>query len=327
MIRNSLAGFLFILVFASITRAQESSAEFKIVGYYPLTEAMKADVEKVRFDQVTHMDLAFVNPDSSGDFPQDFDALEPFIREAHKNNVKVLYSIGGGAYQGPYHELLKEKNRATLIENLVAKVLEHNVDGVDVDLEAGFAFGAETDPNYGPFVIELAEALREHNKLITTALPTAPGDVVTHEVLSQYDFINIMVYDQTGPWNPKRRGSHSTYGHALDALDYYHRELNIPENKLILGIPFYGHGFGPDLTSPVIGWMTYKEMVSSYAGAEWVDHWHLPNGYIMYYNGIRTVKNKTKLAKKRAGGVMVWQLLYDKRGPKSLLRAINEAAY
>jgi hypothetical protein len=47
----------------------------------------------------------------------------------------------------------------------------------------------------------------------------------------------------------------------------------------------------------------------------------------MYYNGIPTIKQKTALAKEKASGIMIWQILGDAPGPKSLLGAINEVAY
>lgn len=323
--------FLPILIFISIASlnlsAQKTSSSFKIIGYYPIDQAMKADTSEVPFNKLTHIILAFVNSDSSGNLNQDFNALIPFVTAAHSHNTKILYSIGGGSYQGQYHALLKEGKRQELIKNLTSKVLQYNIDGIDVDLESGYAFGSETDPNYGIFITELAQSLKSKNKLITAALPSSPGNVVTHEVLTQFDFINLMSYDHTGPWSPDRAENHASYADAMDDLNYYLNTLKVPKDKLILGVPFYGHGFGPGLNDPVIAWMTYKEIVSTYAGAEWVDHWHLPNGYIMYYNGIPTIKNKTQLAMKKAAGIMIWEIMYDLPSEgKSLLNAIYEAA-
>jgi|SRR6266498_2079013 chitinase len=319
---------LFLICVTSFTlSAQNTSSSFKIIGYYPIDQAMKVDTSQVPFDKLTHIILAFVNPDSLGNLNQDFGALIPFIKAAHTHNVKILYSIGGGSYQGQYHALLKEGKRQELIKNLVLKVIQYDADGIDVDLESGYAFGSETDPNYGIFISELAQSLKSKNKLITAALPSSPGNVVTHEVLTQFDFINIMSYDHTGPWSPDRAENHASYADAMDDLNYYLNTLKVPKDKLILGVPFYGHGFGPGLSDPVIAWMTYKEIVSTYAGAEWVDHWHLPNGYIMYYNGIPTIKNKTQLAMKQAAGIMIWEIMYDlPSSRKSLLNAIYEAA-
>jgi chitinase len=319
---------LFLICVTSFTlSAQNTSSSFKIIGYYPIDQAMKVDTSQVPFDKLTHIILAFVNPDSLGNLNQDFGALIPSIKAAHTHNVKILYSIGGGSYQGQYHALLKEGKRQELIKNLVLKVIQYDADGIDVDLESGYAFGSETDPNYGIFISELAQSLKSKNKLITAALPSSPGNVVTHEVLTQFDFINIMSYDHTGPWSPDRAENHASFADAMDDLNYYLNTLKVPKDKLILGVPFYGHGFGPGLSDPVIAWMTYKEIVSTYAGAEWVDHWHLPNGYIMYYNGIPTIKNKTQLAMKQAAGIMIWEIMYDlPSSRKSLLNAIYEAA-
>src|SRR5205085_10434237 len=99
--------FLLILVFTSVTSltvsAQNTASSFKIVGYYPIDQAMKVDTSEVPFDKLTHIILAFVNPDSLGNLNQDFGALTAFTKAAHNHNVKLLYSIGGGSYQAQYH--------------------------------------------------------------------------------------------------------------------------------------------------------------------------------------------------------------------------------
>lgn len=190
---------LFLISVCSFTlNAQNNPSSFKIVGYYPINQAMKGDTLEVPFDRLTHIMLAFVNPDSVGNFNQNFNGLTPFIKAAHARNVKVLYSIGGGSYQKQYHALLKDGKRQELIQNMVSTVTRFDADGIDVDLESGYAFVLRPIPT-GIFIKELAQSLKSKNKLITAALPSQPGNVVTNDVLSQFDFINIMSYDHTGP--------------------------------------------------------------------------------------------------------------------------------
>ncbi len=311
--------FLLVMPLLSV-QAQDGSTEFKIVGYYSLRAALTADVATVPYEQLTHINLAFLNPDSLGNFNQDLSDLAPFVDTAHEKGVKVLFSIGGGGRHPQYRRLLRDDNRPTLIENLVAQTTRFNVDGIDVDLE-----GSDIDVNYESFVVELAQSLRAHDKLITSAIAVYYKDQLSDRSLAQYDFVNIMVYDRTGPWRPERPGPHSTYADAVDDLEYFGVERGLPASKMTLGVPFYGYGFGTELTSEVIT-MNYDQIVGTFAGSEWVDHWHLPNGTIVYYNGIPTIRKKTVLAKEKASGIMIWQLLGDAPGHKSLLRAINAAA-
>jgi len=135
-----------------------------------------------------------------------------------------------------------------------------------------------------------------------------------------------MSYDHTGPWAPQNPGPHSLYAHAAADLEYFRIERKIPKEKMVLGVGFYGYGFGPELTSPAVS-MSYGEIVKTFPGAELIDQWYMPGGVIIYYNGISTIKQKTILAKEKASGIMIWQVLGDAPGSKSLLKAINEAAY
>jgi chitinase len=231
----------------------------------------------------------------------------------------VLFSIGGGSKQPQYHYLLKDDRRPDLITKLVNEALKHDIDGIDVDLE-----GSNIDEYYEKFVVELAAALHSHNKLITAAIAVYYKDQITDLALAQYDFMNVMSYDRTGPWRPEKPGPHSTYLHAVEDLDYFGLERKLPKEKMTLGVPFYGYGYGPELTSKATS-MNYGEIVSTFKGAESVDEWKMPDGHILYYNGIPTIKLKTKLAQTKASGIMIWQVLGDAPRGKSLLKAIHSS--
>lgn len=318
-----LKTFFIILLLSFIifpVKARQIKSDFKIVGYYSLRSAM-SDFNKFPFKRVTHVNLFFLNPDSLGNFTRDLSALEPFIAKAHRKNVKVLFSIAGGGAHPYYHKLLQDDRRARLIQNLLSLVLRYNLDGIDVDLE-----GSDIDENYEVFVVELASALKLKQKMITSAIAVYYKDQFSDKALAQYDFVNVMVYDRTGPWQPEMPGQHSSFANAVEDLDYFSTERKIPVEKIVLGVPFYGYGFGPEITSPVIS-MDYNEIVSKFHGSESADQWKMNDGKILYYNGIPTIKQKTELAKEKASGIMIWQLGGDVRGSKSLLKVINKTAY
>jgi len=310
---------LFLLSVAAQTPA--AKPKFKIVGYYSLRAAMTAVLKTVPFDKLTHINLWFMNPDTLGNFTQDYSALIPFIKAAHAKNVKVIPSIAGGGRHTYYNDLLKDDKRTMFINNLVAVVDKYGFDGIDVDIER-----RDIDHNYEKFATELAKSLKARKKMITAAIAVFFKDSLTEKALAQYDYVNVMSYDHTGPNTPQNPGPHSLYAHAVADLDYFHTEKKVPKNKMVLGVGFYGYGFGPDLNTPGIT-MNFGPLVAAYPGAELIDQWYLPGGKIIYYNGIPTMKLKTDLAKKEASGIMIWQILGDAPGKKSLLNAIYEEAY
>jgi len=294
-----------------------SQDQFKVVGYYSLRSALEGGKD-APFKRLTHMNLWFLNPDSLGNFTQDLSPLQSFIQKAHRSNVKVLFSIGGGSKHPQYHRLLQDEHRALFIDKLLAVAVKSNVDGIDVDLE-----GSDIDENYEKFVVELAGALRAHNKLLTAAIAVYYKDKLTDRALAQYDFVNVMSYDRTGPWRPEKPGQHSAYEHAVEDLDYFGVVRKLPKEKMTLGVPFYGYGYGPELTSPAIS-MNFGEIVKSFKGSEKTDQWTREDGKTIYYNGIPTIQKKTQLAKEKAGGIMIWQVRGDGKGRKSLLKTINK---
>jgi GH18 family chitinase len=308
---------LFLVLLSLNSEAQTSSDRLKVVGYYSLKSAM-ANPKDVPFKKLTHVNLWFLNPDTLGNFTVDLSGLKSFVKSAHQKKVKVLFSIGGGSPQPQYHYLLKDDRREELIDNLVQQVIKYDIDGVDVDLE-----GSNIDLYYEKFVIELGSKLRSYDKLLTAAIAIYYKDQLTDNALAQFDFVNVMSYDRTGPWRPDKPGPHATYEHAIEDLDYFGNVRKIPKEKMTLGVPFYGYGYGPELTSSAIS-MDFGTIVKTFKGSEIVDRWTMPDGKIIYYNGIPTIKRKTALAKEKAAGVMIWQIRGDAKGPKSLLKVIHK---
>jgi chitinase len=283
-------------------RSQGEESKFRIVGYYSLKAAMTDDLKTIPFDKLTHINLYFLNPDSLGNFNQDLSSIVLFIEAAHSHNVKVIPSIAGGGPHAYYHNLLKKDKRKKLVNDLLQIVLTYNFDGIDVDLE-----GNDIDENYENLAIDLARKFHKYKKLVTSAIAVFYKDQLSDKALKKYDFVNVMSYDHTGPWTPEKPGPHSTYEQAVEDLDYFITDRKIPKSKVGLGVPFYGYGFGPTLTSPPSS-LNYGQIVAEFAGAELADSVVMPGGAIMYYNGIGTIKRKTDLARENASGIMIWQL-------------------
>ncbi|MBC7398466.1 MAG: hypothetical protein H7289_00870 [Mucilaginibacter sp.] len=319
MKKNLILTAVFTILFLSAI-AQQYNAKFKIVGYYPIRATLTADLNAVPFDKLTHVNLYFLNPDTLGNFNTYLSGLIPFIKAAHAKNVKVLASIAGGGKHPYYGKLLMDDKRPKFISDLTDIALKLGLDGIDVDIE-----NRDIDGNYEKFATELSAAMKAHNLLTTAAIAIFYKDQLTEAALAQYDFVNLMSYDHTSPGSPDRTGQHSPYDKAVSDLDYFYTIKHIPKEKIVLGVGFYGYGFGPDLITPGMS-MTYGQLITQNPGAELLDQWNLPGSKIIYYNGIPTIKQKTQLAKKEAAGIMIWQLLGDALGDKSLLNAVFEEA-
>lgn len=314
---------LFFLPAKSQTKNQKSKNTFKVVGYYFLRSALKdssfADRNYLFLNKVTHLNIAFINPDSDGNFVQKF-TIDTLVKKAHQKRVKVLASIGGGGSHEYYHALLQKNKRQLFISNLISLVKQYNLDGVDVDLE-----GDDIDRNYTDFVTELSGALKSLHKLMTSAIATAYKDELSDKALRQFDFVNVMSYDNTGPWQPDDPGDHSPFSMAVEDLNYWHNKRAIPKNKLVLGLPFYGYGFGPK-DSPVVS-LDYKTIVALYPNSQVSDTLSLPGNMFLYFNNKEMIKRKTQLAMQKAGGVMIWQLQGDSEGENSLLDVIYDVVH
>ena len=286
-----------------LTGTVESMPEeepFRIVGY--VTQAVV--FETIPFDQVTHINYAFLIPNADGTFASFPNAwkLEKIVEAAHENRVEVLISVGGWGWDAEFEAMAADPaTRAVFVQELKTFVDDFQLDGADIDWE--YPDPGDSAQNFLSLIRELRVALPD--KLITTAVVSrgATGDGVLPETFEIFDFVNIMAYDGGEP--------HSPVELADAAFDYW-LGRGLPPEKAVLGLPFYAH--------PIF--VSYRKIVEQDPQAAYLDEFKY-SGALLDYNGIPTIQQKTRLAMQRGSGVMIWTLEYDSQDDTSLLRAIN----
>ncbi|MDB4097645.1 glycosyl hydrolase family 18 protein [Flavobacteriaceae bacterium] len=313
--------FLCIVILVSCSKDDSFEEEIttvdkfaRVVGYLP---SYRFDSnEKIDYCKLTHLNLAFANPGSNGKLIiNDFSGV--VVRARNENsNIKIYISIGGGYLTDEQASIWSNSidikdNRPIIINEIVNFVVDNSLDGVDVDLEWQYVTSG-----YSDFVIELKSALSTKGKSMTAALPgTTKFDNITEEALQTFDFINIMAYDFTGPWNPTASGQHSSYNNAVESINFW-KNTGVSQSKLTLGVPFYGYDFS---NSSNVTSFTFGQMISTNNSYSEID-----NVGMKYYNGRPTIKSKVKLASEQVSGIMIWELGQDSFSDYSLLKTIHK---
>ena len=288
-----------------------------VLGYLPTYRF--GEIEKIDFSLVTHVDIAFANPDKNGFIKPSGSKISEVVQDLKKKEIIVYISLGGAGVVGQladnWKKYMTSSKRSKLIKHIKDYCLANDFDGVDMDLEWDNVTNL-----YSPFVLELKDTLDKYSLGLTAALPgTYRYAAVSDDALKAFDVINIMAYDFRGPWTPNNPGQHSSYNDAVKSVSYW-KNQGLPANKLRLGVPFYGYDFTnqSNITS-----FTFRDIV-----LENPDNAYVDKVGDKYYNGINTIKKKTELVKsEKLKGIMIWELGQDAFSPVeeySLLKAINE---
>jgi len=289
----------------------------RLVGYLRAMEgtSLAASVSELDLSRITDLDLAFGDPPkcngvctSSSDMRfslpgQTSNDINRAVAEAHAAGVKVLVSIGGGGGDQLIIQFYNVGLTAPLVASLNRFVLEHHLDGVDLDIEDPSNMGAP----YAAFTSSLISAFHPEGKLVTAAVAKYLQASIPGSALHQLDYLNVMNY--------------STYANAVAALSFYTQDQQIPRQKVVLGVPFFGSNDNDSKEE------SYSTILAAYPNAWKVDlvgGGTLDDGQAFHYIGEQTMAQETQLGRSY-GGIMIWQLLGDAAAPHSLLKLIENA--
>lgn len=304
--------------------SKKSNENFKVLAYYPASKTTQKNIDKLRFDIITHVNYAFAIPTPEGTLRplENPELAKTIIQKAHENNAKAMLVVGGWSYEDVLLEstFVEATSTKEKIKSLADEILclcdAYGFDGVDIDWEyPRKENGSYTQ--YESLILYLAERLHKNGKLLTAAVVagvTPEGEIQiestaqTDLVLNTLDWINIMAYDGGDGID------HSGYDFSVNCGNYWSTTRNFDPSKVVLGVPFYGR--------PT--WPAYKELLKNDLNAsdkDIIQH----NDTEVHYNGQETIAKKTQYAKDNLGGIMIWEITQDTSNhEKSLLTTIGK---
>ncbi len=298
-------------------------SETVIVGYAVYWESTIPDPKLL-----THLNYAFAH------IKEDFETLDikkegrlKLMVALKKQNpdLKVLLSVGGWE-AGNFSEMAAdEKHRKQFCKNCLTAVTKYSLDGIDIDWEyptsdaAGISCSPDDTKNFTLLMRDLRETLGQ-DRLLTMASASNAKYVNFKEAIQYMNFVNVMTYDMGDP--PRHNGALYKSSMTYDSCDESvakHFNAGVPYDKIVLGIPFYGHGDGKAYDD----YVDYKDIVID--GTKFTPLWDdtamvpyvadATGKMVLTYDNAKSVGLKAEyVLQKGLAGAMYWNIEADDAG-------------
>lgn len=198
--------------------------------------------------------------------------LTNFLARARKEHVGGFISIGGWTGSQYFSTNVQPGNQDGFVQAVVAMVKQYQLDGVDFDWEYPNHQGIgcnvispDDSNNFLSFLVKLRAAVGPNVKLSAAVgiTPFVGQDGSPMADVSKFgtvlDQLAIMNYDVWGSWSstvgPNAPLSDSCApqqaGSAESAVKAW-TGANFPANKILLGVPAYGHSFSVSQNAAVV---------------------------------------------------------------------------
>lgn len=199
--------------------------------------------------------------DLSSEGKLNLSGLSPsFVDEMHKEGIKVVPFLSNHWNKTIGNKALD--NRAELAREIAFVIEKYNLDGVNVDIE-------NVDHTYREKYTDFVRLLREYipkSKEVSVAVAANPygwsngwQGSYDYEELSKYaDYLMVMSYDEH--YDGGEEGPVASIDFVRDSIEYALEY--VPEEKIVMGVPFYGRLWGGDFQGRGISLNRADELLS-----------------------------------------------------------------
>jgi chitinase len=303
------------LIYGLDSNARTVSPMQKVVIAYVFPQDRELQKDEVAASQLTRINYAFANIQDGrivNGFKHDDQNLATLIALKQRNSsLTVLVSVGGWEWSGNFSDMARTKaSRGVFITSVTNYIERNQLDGLDIDWEypgqAGSTnrFRLEDKQNFTLLLKELRTCFRQQERklqrpLYLTIAAGASSSYLAHTEMDkaqQYiDTVNLMAYDYYEPGGPT--GNHAPLFTDPDdpkkiSADRSVREFEkagVPAEKIVLGVPFYGHQWG-DVADAQHGlFQIGKRLPPGYAPYSVISTTMLNNGFDRYWDEASSV--------------------------------------
>ncbi|MGH9617816.1 MAG: glycoside hydrolase family 18 protein [Acidobacteriaceae bacterium] len=297
--------------------AQAKAKKFVIAAYVFPGKTLLTP-QQVAAKKLTRINFAFANIDHGviveGE-PTDAANLATLVALKKENpELTVLVSVGGWLWSGRFSDVaLTEASRKKFIDSVADFIDRYNLDGLDIDWEfpamagaPGNVFRPEDKQNYTLLLKETRARFKKmqrrlHRRLYISVAAGATTDFLQHTEMSKVqkyvDTVNLMCYDYYEPGDEKITGNHAPLfvdpadpaGVSADRSVQEFEAAGVPADKIVLGVPFYGHEWGGVSATDNGLFQPGHRVHHAYSGYAAIASTMLNQGYIRYWDSSASV--------------------------------------
>ena len=342
--------------------ASKRPANLQVTGYV-FTRGTALAPGQVDASRLTRINYAFANIQGGRmvvGAPVDAQnySLLTGLRRANPQ-LTVLVSVGGWLWSTNFSDMaLTPESRAVFEGSVMQFLVRYDLDGLDIDWEypgmpgAGHPFRPEDKQNFTALLKELRDLFDNKTrttgrKLYLTVAMGASDEVIANtemqKVQKYVDTVNLMSYDYYEPGSESITGNHAPLFTdpddprkvSADASVRAFEKAGVPTEKLLLGVPFYGHEWGEVAEQNHGLFQTGKAVPGASTPFSAIEGNQLGPGFTRYwdekakapylyspekrifisYEDTESLKAKCEyVLKQKLGGVMFWEYFGDSQG-------------